>query len=898
MAQALFDEHPLEEYLRDAGESPLTIPGICTQVEREIDPYFDIYYEETPEEVEVEWRPQLLIELVEFDTHQISVYFSSSILQAFLSTHSTPASSSFVEKFKYNVISSSLLAPSLPTSHSGRSLRTLSIPGKLNHSRTSSLDLSSTVPASAFSSDPSYGPISFSIASLAVFFSIGYPFFSMLSLFATLFLLYHFFYMTETSKHDMTSSFNALDDLIAANEMWESVVQDAVTFLDSEERSSSGSSSPSPIRVALHSCLQTTHTQCDNIRQLFAALTSPSNLSQLSEMYAPPSPMALGFSPEMISRPFSFPSPRLPSSQLPRPTTPENKRSTWNGSYASLAGAGSPPSTLFRRRDEKKANHRMHLSDVFRLAPTSAPVTPLPLSPGTPLPEVPENSISLSEGLPSSSTSPIPSHFGAAALDLQRRRKTGGLEVFRAPSPSYFTQDMRAPRSARNSAFASTISSSSKFTSPQPSRHPLSYAALTSSLQGALAAKRYTCSHLLALRFTDDEDDGYWEDVRSVIGLLTSTLTDSFSRLAEALDEAEQEKLRAQNPTPDIDLSRSPERDCVPGISDSESQGTRRRSSSKVSFAPVPSQFSRFAAHVAAISSALEDARDDLEQCVAALRSETPYTTPSSASRKLRHSRSFSKPGGPGADEEPEAEEPRAVQAYERLRRELGLALRECERGRERLLELVHPPPIPSDDDEDFDDLPSLGHDGSDDSDKPDPVYPSEDEGEFSPNVGPRSQPSVVNTDAVEGAPIDDATSHLLLTTSSLHLPMPGVDEVFEAETGPKTSFTRERSKLSREERIKLAKARRESGKGLAIGGTGTGEDDGSVQRGVEKWGPGGDVVQELKDVIWKVSERKRMLAESTTPPQPQLAQLDSQPRSVDIKNSPPTSLPTILESS
>ena len=49
----------------DAGESPLSIPGICTQVEREIDPYFDIYYEETPEEVEVEWRPQLLIELVE-----------------------------------------------------------------------------------------------------------------------------------------------------------------------------------------------------------------------------------------------------------------------------------------------------------------------------------------------------------------------------------------------------------------------------------------------------------------------------------------------------------------------------------------------------------------------------------------------------------------------------------------------------------------------------------------------------------------------------------------------------------------------------------------------------------------------------------------------------------------
>ncbi|KAF8874053.1 hypothetical protein CPB84DRAFT_1798036 [Gymnopilus junonius] len=863
MAQALFDEHPLEEYLRDAGESRLSIPGICTQIEREIDPYFDIYYEETFEEAQAEWRPQLLIEIVE-------------LLQSFLSTHSSVSSNSFIEKFKYNVISSSLLAPSLPTSHSGRPSRTLFIPGKLNHSRTSSLDLNSLVSVSpAFSSDPSYGPISFSIASFMVFFSIGYPLFTMLSFFATLFLLYHLFHMTETSKHDMTSSFNALDDLIVANEMWESVVQDAVTFLDNEERnhfqSSSGSSSPSPIRVALHSCLQATHTQCDNIRQLFTALTSPSNLSQLSEMYAPPSPMALTFSPEMLSRPFSFPSPRLQQSHPPRPTTPQNKRSTWNGSYASLAIAGSPPSTLFRRR-EKKEKHRMNLSDVFRLGHTSAPVTPLPVTPGTSLPELPENSISLSEGLPSSSTSPVPSHFGAAALDLHRRRKTGGMETFRDLPSSYFTQDMRAPRSARSSIFTSTVSSSSKFTNPQPPRHPLSFAALTSSLQCALAAKRYTCSHLLALRFADDEDDGYWEDVRSVIGLLTSTLTDSFSRLSEALDEAEQEKLRAQNPTPDIDHSYSPERAELPGIMESESEDGRRKSSGKVSFAPVPSQFSRFAAHVAAISSALEDARDDLEQCVAALKSGSTDSNASAPSRNLRHSRSFSRPVAPGANQEVEEEEPRAVQAYERLRRELGLALRECERGRERLLELVNPPSIPSDDDE-FDDLPSLGHDGSDDSDKPDPIYPSEDEGDLSPNVGSLPSPSVVNTDAIEGTPTDDATSHLLLVaSSSLHLPMPGVEEVFEADTGPKVAFTRERSKLSREERIKLAKARRESGMGLAIADAGAEGDEDRAKMSVEKWGPGGDVVQELKDVIWKVNERKRMLAETATPPQPPLS--------------------------
>jgi hypothetical protein len=37
---------------------------------------------------------------------------------------------------------------------------------------------------------------------------------------------------------------------------------------------------------------------------------------------------------------------------------------------------------------------------------------------------------------------------------------------------------------------------------------------------------------------------------------------------------------------------------------------------------------------------------------------------------------------------------------------------------------------------------------------------------------------------------------------------------------------------------------------------------------GIEKWGPGGEVVQELKDVIWKVGEKRRKMADS--PPQVQ----------------------------
>jgi hypothetical protein len=203
------------------------------------------------------------------------------------------------------------------------------------------------------------------------------------------------------------------------------------------------------------------------------------------------------------------------------------------------------------------------------------------------------------------------------------------------------------------------------------------------------------------------------------------------------------------------------------------------------------------------------------------------------------------------------------------------LALRECERGKERLLEIVNPPPIPSDE-EDFDDLPGLGHDGSDDSDKPDPNSPSEDEADAAalPSNTGRFPTAVVNAEGGEGEGniLDDVTTHLLLTTSTKHLPLPGIEEVFEADTGAKIAFSRERSKLSREERIMLAKARRESGQGLAIGPESvSGDVDVGMELGnvgVEKWGPGGEVVQELKDVIWKVGERRRKMADS--PPQVQ----------------------------
>lgn len=532
----------------------------------------------------------------------------------------------------------------------------------------------------------------------------------------------------------------------------------------------------------------------------------------------------------------------------------QDKRSTWNGSYASLSYAVSPTSPLGRRRDK----HRANISDIFQTGVISAPTTPVMHTPtgNRKLPEVLEDSTGDEQQV---EVHPLTSqesfHFGMAALELQRKRKSGGLEVFREPASDIFTSvDPRTPRSGRDNLFSSTFSSSSKFTNPKSVRHPLSYSSLNQTLQGTLAAKRYACSHLLALRFLDDEDEGYWEDVRSVVGLLSSALTDSFSRLSSALEEAERQKLEDQNPTPQtmhFDLPASGFESERPVEQDG---AKKRRTTNRISFAPMPTHISRFAAHVAAIDSALDDARENLEQCVSLLKSGPAPSTTSGSPPSRR--RSISKET---ADEEVEEEIPQALQAYERLRRELGLALRECERGRERLLELVNPQEF-SEDEDDLDDIPSLGHDGSDDSDKPDQLSPSsDDEGDLGVSSSNSHFTPAVE---VESPPIDDATSHLLLTTSSQHLPMPGIEEVYEADTGAKVTFTRERSKLSREERIKIAKARRESGMGLSIGAVGTGEE-GPVQMGVEKWGPGGEVVQELKDMIWKVSEKKRQMLSS-----------------------------------
>lgn len=332
-----------------------------------------------------------------------------------------------------------------------------------------------------------------------------------------------------------------------------------------------------------------------------------------------------------------------------------------------------------------------------------------------------------------------------------------------------------------------------------------------------------------------------------MMGLLTTMFQDATSRLGEALEDIERQRVMDESPTP----KSTPPRMGAEGVFNEEEEGTaaRRTVEERVSFAPMLSHISRFAVHVEAISSTLDDAKDHLEECVAALREEP---TPSPRRRRDRRSTSSIQ----RASDEHDTEESKALQAYERLRRELGMALRECERGRERLLDIVRPTVMNDSDEGDSDDLPAFGHDASDDSDRGDPSSPIE-EAHPSRAIGL----TVVGPDGTED-PVDDATAHLLFTASTQHLPPVGVEQVYEAETGTGIVFNRERSKLTREERIKLAKVRRESGGtplSLDLGTPLSSASSGSGS-GIERWGPGGEVVQELKDVIWKVGERRRKM--------------------------------------
>ncbi|KAH8077867.1 hypothetical protein BXZ70DRAFT_962032 [Cristinia sonorae] len=817
MAQPVFDEHPLEEYFRQTGEIAEDMPGTHMDLPAE-----------TSQVVEGDTERGLEI-IPDFFKSPEFLYRVRQVLNLFLSSSSPD--NQFAERFKYDVISSSLLSSNL----SGTPRR---------GTTPSRLPSEPIIPPSQTSLDEEdrEGPTQWdslriptamvSVAIVAV--SAEYYFVSLFLLAAALSL-----YQMAKSRASRAVSVNltvtALNELISAGNVWDSAVNEAMAIVEKEERrpnSFYGPTSPhspfSSLRVTLQSSLHTTQNQCDNVRQLLTALTSPAQASQLSEMYAPSSPTAPSFLQleQLHSRPMSDPVAnwRKRTTSLPY-EQPYNKRATWNGSYVALAQASNP--LLSIKRAEKR---RSDLSMLFTSPPAKHPSMSAPSTPH-PLGDVQEEDNDDDED----NTPHIPElpgeYFGMAALDLRRKRQSAGLSALKATRPMSYS--MKASRSLPGPA--PLISSASRFTLPQTSRNPLSLAALRLALRGALSAKRYTSSHLLALRFEDD-DDTYWEDVRSIMALLTSTFSDASSRLTEALDENERKRVKEEC----ADLSDIP-REVPPTPSKSMQE--------MVGFAPMPSHMARFAAHVDAISTALDDARTHLEQTVASLRDPLKQTVSSD----------------PFVDSPPAVIPPTespVLQAYDRLRKEIGFALRECERGREHLLNTIMPPSSNT----------ANLTDGEDEGDAAPSLIPDTATSDGGASASSLPAPATIlsvpepGNGLGLGMNVDDVTEHLLMSASAQHLPPPGVDQVYEAESGTFGVFTRERSKMSREERIRLSKEkRRESGGrgALAFIGENVGEAEGGhVRKWSSGFGPEGEVVQELKDVIWKVSEKKRRMSE------------------------------------
>jgi hypothetical protein len=136
------------------------------------------------------------------------------------------------------------------------------------------------------------------------------------------------------------------------------------------------------------------------------------------------------------------------------------------------------------------------------------------------------------------------------------------------------------------------------------------------------------------------------------------------------------------------------------------------------------------------------------------------------------------------------------------LRRESSVALRECERRRERLFDLTYSPTSGNDQDNDEEDMPGLMQDIGDESDIRDSASSF---GEHSLSFE-HHLPLVAIVANNGDNFIDDANAHLLLSTPSSHLLPLEIEQVFASDAGSKAGiFFWERSKLSREERIKIA---------------------------------------------------------------------------------------------
>ncbi|KAG9108041.1 hypothetical protein FRC07_008535 [Ceratobasidium sp. 392] len=583
----------------------------------------------------------------------------------------------------------------------------------------------------------------------------------------------------------------ALDRCVQAASAWDSVVSEAVGLLEVEERTLFYSSSPpapapatSALRVALASELNAATNTTDTLRGLFAPLTQPAALAPLAAMYAPPtSPPPVRVRSHARYASIGIGSRTPDTSPSPGLGAPESKRSTWGPGIG--GGGGGKFSTganygnlgLGRRRTSASMR-RSRLATPDRI--------PLPVDEDE---DAGSPKVVSDIGEDSERLAPLP-QFGSDSEAVTTPR-TPPRRNSRTPHQTFGSAALSSLRRASHSQIQTT-----------------SLAAIRHALTVARSSRRHTAAHLMALRFADGDGE-YWEDVKSVMGLLSAGMEDAASRLGAAVESVQGNAAG--------DSSFGSESGLAPGaVLTPLSAG----------FAPTASPKERFAMHVEELVGAAGRAKE-LASSLSSLSLDTSSSSPDSDAQ------------------------------LEAVRRELGTALRQLERARAVLRQQQQRSKPGLEEEEDVDsDVPGL--DGS-----PSSPASSEKGEELTPLDAIHVNADILRRDSMgrdtllhESANVrqDDASAYLLLGTSAQHLPPPGIEQVFEADTDDLAGVVggkRQRSTMSRADRIAAARAKREQ------------KPAGATTRGGggENWGPGGEVVQELKAVISEVGVRRRRAA-------------------------------------
>lgn len=785
MAQVVYDQHPLGDYLKDeVGEQALsvTMPGGENPL--------------SADTTETESSSQDVLEPLVSVLSQLS----HTIMQ--LSRHT--AHREFAERFTHAIILSPLLASTSPSTSSPN---TSVIPHHPLALPTDESDLSTVDPVHAW-------PIAAAILVLAAFLTSGFTVACVIALAAGLAHTtgiapeHHARRFLATACGKLRSSgwlgeweddpapvmLAALDRCVQATSTWDAAVSDAIGLLETEEQTlfyTSSPAAPSPaisaLRVALTSELNAATNTTDTLRGLFAPLTQPAALAPLTAMYAPPTsppPVRVRSHARYASigtGPRSF-----DASPSPNPSALENKRSTWGPGIGGGVRGGFSTGGNYGNLGLGRRRTSAHLRRSRLATPDRALHVPLPEDDD-------ETRVASDIGEVSERLAPLP-QFGSDSEVVSPKTPPRRSKAYVASTP--------------NSSFGSIALSSLRRVSHHNQIQTASLAALRHALTVARASRRHTAAHLMALRFTDGDGE-YWEDVRSVMGLLSAGLEDGAGRLSAAVESAQGGGAGVGDSSFGSELGM--------GVLTPMSAG----------FAPTASPKERFTMNIEELVGAAGRAKD-LASTLSTL--------------------SF--------DADPESSDAQ----LEGVRRELGTALRQLERARAVLRQQRAKREAEEDSD-----VPAL------DASRSSPASSEKGEGEtdeLTPLDAVHSNADILRRDSLgrdslarstlESSNVrqDDASDYLLLGTSAQHLPPPGIEQVFEADTEDMAEIVggkRPKSTLSRAERIAAARAKREQKSSRS-----------SVSTDGENWGPGGDVVQELKAVISEVGVRRRRAATAT----------------------------------